>query len=205
MFFDRFHEIHSHRHSVEDIIWLQRAHSTFTMLYYLTCYVLRNNETKLFETNICDTTEHAVMLIKERQDKKAYFVVRYEFSCLIWFCLWIWNPCKDRVRKTGLALTISRLFHWYTSHTAALTFFSRFTQTAVDGLRRLVWLWPSPDSFIDTLLSHCSAHILLSVYSDCSRWVKKTGLALTISRLFHWYTTVTLQRSHSSLGLLRLQ
>ncbi len=109
--------VHSHRHSVEDIIWLQRAHSTFTTLYYLTCNVLRNNETELFERNIGDTTEHAVMLIKERQDEKAYFGVRYEFSCLIWFCRWIWNPCKDRVRKTGLALTISRLFHWYTTVT----------------------------------------------------------------------------------------
>ncbi len=125
--------------------------------------------------------------------------------CSAHILLSVYSDCSRRVKKTGLALTISRLFHWYTTVTLQRSFFSRFTQTAVDGLRRLVWLWPSPDSFIDTLLSHCSAHILLSVYSDCSRRVKKTGLALTISRLFHWYTTVTLERSHSSHGLLRLQ
>ncbi len=126
-------------HSVEDIIWLQRAHSTFTMLYYLTCNVLnvfRNNETDLFETNICDSIWHYWMCCYvDKGDEKAYFGVRYA--------------------------ELEQNFHAWFDFVSEYEFLVKTVCS-----RQVKEDWFGFDSFIDMLLSHCSAHILLTVYSD---------------------------------------
>lgn len=88
-----------------------------------------------------DTTECAVMSIKDWQDAFWCKICwsRTEFSCLIWFCQWIWflvkTVCSRRVKED-----------WF----------------GFDHLQTLSLMC----FFFDMLLSHCSAHILLTVYSD---------------------------------------
>lgn len=110
----------------------------FTMLYYLICK--KTMKCRHFETNTCDSIWH------------------------YWMCCYVvQGPTRCLFTKAYFGVRYIDLEH---NHHAWIDFIDEY-EFLVKISTRLVWLWPSPDSFIDVFslpLSHFSSHIDLIVY-----------------------------------------